>query len=67
VDLDLGEVVIAIINVSSNTLEDILKTYKYMQECNIQDGRNSNEDTWKNKAKQMLLDSTGRVWCVNGQ
>jgi hypothetical protein len=38
-------VVITIINVSSNKLEDILKTYKYMQECNIQDGRNSNEDT----------------------
>jgi hypothetical protein len=43
--LDLGKVVIRMtINTSSKTLEDMLKTHKYMQESKTHDGRSLDED-----------------------
>ena len=45
VDLDLGNRMIQMINISSETLEDVLKTHKYKQKSKTQDGRSSGEDT----------------------
>ena len=53
-NFDLGSGMIWMINTSSKTLEDMLKTYKYKKESKAQDGKSLDEDSQKNNGQLQL-------------
>jgi hypothetical protein len=60
--LNLGDVVIRMINTSSKTLEDMLQTYKYKKESKTQGGNKPERRLMKN----LRVATTASSVCVRG-